>query len=56
MGVSEYTLTVLSRVNQFAADLRQIRLPLQDFRIMEMEFMSFAFPLKADIEKASEKL
>jgi hypothetical protein len=28
----------------------------QDFKIMEPEFMLFAFPLKADIEKASESL
>jgi hypothetical protein len=28
----------------------------QDFKIMEPEFMLFAFPLKADIEKASENL
>jgi hypothetical protein len=27
---------------------------LQDFKIMEPEFMLFAFPLKADIEKAQE--
>jgi hypothetical protein len=26
----------------------------QDFKIMEPEFMLFAFPLKADIEKATE--
>jgi hypothetical protein len=28
----------------------------QDFKIMEPEFMLFAFPLKADVEKASENL
>jgi hypothetical protein len=29
---------------------------LQDFKIMEPEFMLFAFPLKADTEKAPENL
>jgi hypothetical protein len=28
----------------------------QDFKIMQPEFMLFAFPLKADIEKAPENL
>jgi hypothetical protein len=28
----------------------------QDFKIMEPEFMLFAFPLKGDIEKAPENL
>jgi hypothetical protein len=28
----------------------------QDFKVMEPEFMLFAFPLKADIEKAPENL
>jgi hypothetical protein len=28
----------------------------QDFKIMEPEFMLFAFPFKADIEKAPENL
>jgi hypothetical protein len=48
------------RIQEYSRSIFLLREELdvrfQDFKIMEPEFMSFAFPLKADIEKASGNL
>jgi hypothetical protein len=48
------------RIQEYSRSIFLLREELderfQDFKITEPEFMLFAFPLKADIEKAPENL